>query len=205
MATKVSLGFAKLSDTELDNFAQRVIDRMTGNGSFHTPHVPMTNVQTQKDDFTAKVSAAQSGGPADTAAKNNARQALLGSLRQQALYVQITCDGDISQLLSSGFEAQSTNRASVPLDKPEALVIKNGTSGQLVASVGPVKNTSMYEGRIKLDDDGAAWLPSVITGDSQHIIFNGLTRGKDYTVEVRALGGATGQSDWSDPSSHMAM
>ena len=205
MTTKVSLGFARLPDTELDNFAQGIIDRMTGNGAFNTPHVPTTDLQTVKDDFTAKVSAAQAGGPADTAAKNDSRQTLLGKLRQQALYVQITSDGDMSKLLSSGFAAQSSSRASVPLDKPEALVIKNGTSGQLVASVGPVKNTSMYEGRIKLDEDSAAWLPSVFTGDSQHTIFDGLTRGKDYTAQVRAPGGATGQSDWSDPSSHMAM
>lgn len=41
MAAKVSLGFATLSDTELDNFAQGVIDRMTGNVTFHTPYVPI--------------------------------------------------------------------------------------------------------------------------------------------------------------------
>jgi hypothetical protein len=49
------------------------------------------------------------------------------------------------------------------------------------------------------------WLPSVFTGDSQHIIFDGLTAGTTYTVQIRALGGSTGQSDWSDPSSHMSM
>jgi len=30
MATKVSLGFGRLPDTELDNFPQGVIDAMTG-------------------------------------------------------------------------------------------------------------------------------------------------------------------------------
>ena len=89
------------------------------------------------------------------------------------------------------------------INKPEQLVIDNGVSGQLVASVKPVKNTSLYEGRIK----GATgdWLPSVFTGDSQHIEFNGLTPGLVYTAQVRALGGSTGQSDWSDPSTHMCM
>ena len=33
----------------------------------------------------------------------------------------------------------------------------------------------------------------------------GSRRGTVYTVQIRALGGSTGQSDWSDPSSHMAM
>ena len=124
-------------------------------------------------------------------------------MRQTASYVQMQCNDDLPLLLSSGFQAQSTNRASVPLDQPENLALKNGASGELVVRVTAARNVNMYEGRIKLDDGD--WLPSVFTGDSQHIIFDGLTRGKDYTAQVRALGGSTGQSDWSDPSSHMAM
>jgi chitodextrinase len=61
----------------------------------------------------------------------------------------------------------------------------------------------MYEGRAKAPTGD--WLPSVFTGDSQHITFDALTPGTNYSVQVRALGGSTGQSDWSDPSSHMAM
>jgi len=203
MATKVSLSFGKLADTELDNFAQGVIDAMTGNASFPTPPVTLANLQTAQADFASKLAAAQTGGVADTAAKNNSRQALITMLRDVAAYVQIRCNNDPAILLSSGFQMQSTNRAQVELTKPEGFSLTNGSSGQLVARVAPVKNANMYEGRIKpVDGD---WLPSVFTGDSQHIIFNGLTRGKDYTAQVRALGGSTGQSDWSDPSTHMAM
>ena len=203
MATKVSFGFGRLSDTELDNFAQGVIDAMTGNAAFPTPPVTLASLQTAQDDFTSKMAAAQTGGVFDTAAKNNSRQALITMLRDEAAYVQIRCNNDPAILLSSGFQMQSTNRAQVELTKPEGLSLKNGATGQLIARVAPVKSSSMYEGRIKpIDGD---WLASVFTGDSQHIIFSGLTRGKDYTVEVRALGGSTGQSDWSDPSSHRAM
>ena len=34
---------------------------------------------------------------------------------------------------------------------------------------------------------------------------NGLTPGTNYTFQVRAIGGSTGYSDWSDPVSHMSM
>jgi hypothetical protein len=61
----------------------------------------------------------------------------------------------------------------------------------------------MYEGRAKGPD--GIWLPSVFSGDSRRITFDGLIPGAMYTIQVRALGGATGQSDWSDPSSHMSM
>jgi fibronectin type III domain protein len=203
MILKVSLGFARLPDTELDNFAQAVITAITGNAAYPSPPVDLPDVLAAKNQFTAKLAAADSGGPMDTAVKNTARQKLIGMLRQLAVYVQMSCNNDLSTLLSSGFQAQSTNRASAPLDQPQGLVIKNGASGQLVASVMPVKNTSMYEGRIKPSDGD--WLASIFSGDSQHVTFSGLTPGKNYTAQVRALGGSTGQSDWSDPSSHMAM
>jgi hypothetical protein len=203
MATKVSLSFGRLPDTELDNFAQGVIDALTGNAAFPAPPVTLVNLQAARDDLTAKMAAAQTGGPADTAAKNNSRQALVTILRDVAAYVQIRCNNDPAILLSSGFEMQSTNRAQVELTKPDGFSLKNGSTGQLIARIDPVKSANMYEGRIKPSDGD--WLPSVFTGDSQHIIFDGLTRGKDYTAQVRALGGSTGQSDWSDPSSHMAM
>lgn len=203
MNLRVSLSFARISDAELDNFTQAIIAAMTGNAAYPSPPVTLANLQAARDDFTAKLAAAQTGGPPDTAAKNNSRQTLLGLLRQLALYVQLNCNNDMATLLSSGFQAMSTNRAQSPLEQPQSLSIKNGTSGQLVARVDPVKNTSMYEGRAKAANGD--WLPSVFTGDSQHITFNGLTPGQTYTIQVRALGGSTGQSDWSDPSSHMAM
>jgi hypothetical protein len=203
MISKVSLGFGKLTETELASFAEGVIDSMTGNATYPTPPVTLANLQTAVDDFSDKIPAARAGGPADTAAKNNARQTLLGMLRETAAYVQMKCNNDPALLLSSGFQAQSTNRASTPLARPTGLQIANGNAGQLEAQVNPVKNANMYEGRIKLD--GAEWMPGIFAGDSQHIMFNGLTPGKTYTIQIRALGGSTGQTDWSDPVSHMAI
>jgi hypothetical protein len=112
MIIKVSFGFARLSDMELDNFAQRVVDSMTGNATYPAPPITIANLLTAKNDFTNKIAAAQAGGPTDTAAKNNSRQTLMGMLRQLAAYVQMSCNNDTALLLSSGFQAQSTNRAS---------------------------------------------------------------------------------------------
>lgn len=109
------------------------------------------------------------------------------------------------EVLSAGFDTRSANNASAPLAKPSGVSVKNGAAGQLIARIAtPIKNTNLYEGRASIDG-GATWLPSVFTGDSRHIIFSGLTPGSVYTIVVRALGGSTGQSDWSDPVSHRAM
>jgi capsid protein len=203
MIVKVSTNFGRLSDTELDNFAQGVIDALTGNATYPTPPVTLANLQAAVDDYTAKMAAAQNGGIADTAAKNNSRNTLEEMLRKVAAYVQMMCNEDPALLLGSGFQMQSTNRSSTPLEKPKGLSIKNGVASQLVARVEAVKNANMYEGRAK--PANGDWLPSIFGGDSRRIAFLGLTAGTTYTIEVRALGGSTGQSDWSDPSSHMAM
>ena len=187
---------------ELDNFAESVIAALTGNATYPTPPVTLANLQTAKNDLSAKI-AAQTGGSFDTAAENNSRQSLLGMMRQTASYLQMQCNDDLPLLLSSGFQAQSTNRASVPLDQPENLALKNGASGELAVRVTAARNVNMYEGRIKLDDGD--WLPSVFSGDSKHITFTGLTPAKNYTAQVRPSADPPGQSDWSDPSSHMAM
>src|SRR5450755_2525460 len=97
-------------------------------------------------DFKNKIEKASMGGPMDTAAKNASRQTLLGILRKLAGYVQITATS-MEELLGSGFEAMSTNRAQSPLDQPTGLVLTNGTAGQLIGALGqPLKNTSIYEG-----------------------------------------------------------
>jgi hypothetical protein len=129
-------------DTELDNFAQGVINALTGNAAFPAPPITLVSLQAARDDLTAKMAAAQTGGPADTAAKNNSRQALTTMLRDVAAYVQIRCNNDPAILLSSGFEMQSTNRAQVELPQPQSLSLKNGATGQLIGRVDPIKKAA---------------------------------------------------------------
>jgi hypothetical protein len=154
---------------------------------------------------TNALATAAAGGPTDTAAKNIGVQTLIGMLRLLAGWVQIKCNNDMATLLASGFQATSTNRASVVLSKPKSFTADNGTAGQLVGKVTPpVANCNMYEGRAT--PEGGTAMPSVFTGDSQHIYFNDCVPGTMYKLEARCLGGAApGYSDWSDPTSHRAM
>lgn len=200
----VSLAFASMKDKELDNFTKQVVDNLYGNAAFTTPPVLQPALDTARGDFTTKIAAAATGGQVDTAAKNDSRQVLIGLLRQNANYVEGACNNNLQTLLSSGYLAATGERHSLPLDTPVGLILTNGDPGSLVGKVKPVKNTKMYEARAS-SDGGTIWLASVFTSDSQHIIFPGLTPGVEYTCTVRALGGSTGQSPWSDVSKHRAL
>ena len=64
-------------------------------------------------------------------------------------------------------------------------------------------NSKSFVGRIK-ELGGSEFGPSISFKNSRSILFNGLTAGVTYVLELMAIGGSTGQSDWSDPATKMA-
>jgi hypothetical protein len=210
---RVSYSFASLPQGEIDNFTQGVSENLYNHTAYQAsagppalsgPPITKAALDASNAALTQAIADAKSGGPADTAAKNAALQSHIGLLRQLAAFVQTRHGNDLALLLRSGFQAASTERTAVVLTKPDGLTVTNGNGGQLIGKVNKVKGCNMYEGRAT--PEGGAPLPSVFTGDSQHIYFNNLTPGVVYKIEVRCLGGADpGYTDWSDPTSHRAM
>ena len=199
---KVSLGFAALPDPDLDAFTETVIKSMTGNAHYATSIPPLPVLSTGLAAFTSALAAAAGGGKALTAAKNEQRENLLAILRQLAAYVQGACLNDLSILLSSGFSATSTNHAQSPLAKPAILGITNGVSTTLTLNVTAVTNAKSYE--VRLSTTPGTWQDGGTYTQARRLVVPGLTPGLVYTFQVRAVGGATGYSDWSDSITHMA-
>jgi hypothetical protein len=199
---RVSLAFAELPDDSLDDFTGAIIAGVTGNAAFPTPPVAVAQLTTLKTAFESAL-AARGHGPVATAAKNNAREALIDALRKDANYVENQSNNDLAVLLSSGYEAASTNRAQAPLEKVQIIAVDHSQSGQLKLRIVPVDNAKGFDGRIK--NGTADYGPPESFASSRAIVFKNLTPGTTYTMQVRAVGGSTGTGDWSDPISHMAI
>ncbi len=199
----VSLSFAQLPDSDLDEFTGAVVAGLTGNTAFPTPAVSLADLTAAQTAFEDAMTAMAQGGTQATAAKNAARQTLIGLLRKEANYVQLTGNNDLPTLLSSGFLVSSTNTAQSPLDTPSILQITNEMSTQLVVRLQGVDNARAYEMQVKNGTGG--FVPAGTFVQSRRVVLTGLTPGQTYTVQARAVGGSTGYSDWSDPVSHMAM
>ncbi|MBE2281851.1 MAG: fibronectin type III domain-containing protein [Prosthecobacter sp.] len=205
---RVLLGFASAADHSLEETATAVSMKLYGNAAYPTPPVAAADFTAALTAFSNAIATAQQGGPADTADKNARREVLIGLMRQLAGYVQANCGNDLATLLSSGFDAVSTNRASTPLAAPTIRDIINGISGQLIVRVGPVANAKCYELRYALIGAGGApgpWQDGGLFTNSRSMAINSLTPGGNYQFQVRAVGGSTGYSDWSDPVSHMSL
>ena len=128
---------------------------------------------------------------------------MVNLLRQEANYVQGAANNDLATLLSSGFQAASNNNTQSPLAKPGIVDILNEMSTQLVVRGRPVANARAYEAQVRNGTGG--FVPAGTFTKVSRMIVTGLVPGQTYTVQIRAVGGSTGYSDWSDPVSHMAM
>ena len=199
---RVLLGFAQASDHGLATLAGSVLAGLTGNATFPAPPVTLATLRVVVKDFTDAIAAQTQGGTAATAAKDEARQVLITHLRKLANYVQQTST-TLFDLLSSGFDAVSSNRAQTQLHRPVITRLDNGMSTQLIVRMPPVPNARCYETRLWIVP--GQYLPSQLFGSTRDVILAGLTPGQIYSVQVRAIGGSTGFSDWSDPVSHMSM
>ena len=205
---RVLLGFTHAPDHTLEEVTLAVLENLYGNPAYPDPPVTKPALQTALGNFTAAIAAQAQGGTAATADKENKRAVLVDLLRQLASYVQEKCGNNLATLLSSGFDAVSTNRASVPLEKPHIRDVKNGNSGQLLVRVGPVKNSKCVDLRFAVVAPGGAlspWQSGGLHTDSRSMPLNNLTAGTMYQIEARGIGGSTGYSDWSDPTNHMSL
>lgn len=207
-ALKVALGFAQLPDTELNGFASGVVGKLYLQPVFTDPPVDKASVELAITKFGDAIAASLDGGPSSTAAKNNARDALIGVLKELAGYVQRVSNNDLEVLLSSGFKAASRNRTQIVLPAPVLKAIKFGQSGELLVTVFPVATARGYEAETAEAVDETTLGPWVDQGfftSSRNMRIGGMTPGKTYVVRVRAMGGLTKKSDWSAPSSHMVV
>jgi hypothetical protein len=200
---RVSIRFSRLSDSALKAFASNIINSMTGNAAFPTPLIPLAQLTALQNDFANAIAAASDGGQYATAVKNSCRAALLSVLRRQAVYVESIAKHDLSMLLSSGFTAVSRNNAQSPLPKPAITKIMNEHSAKLTLRVTPVVNSRSYQVQVQVGQ--SEWQDAGIYPQARRVVVEKLKPGTLYNLRVRAIGGSTGSSDWSDPTSRMSL
>jgi hypothetical protein len=192
---RVALSFATLTDDQLNSFAILVIVCLKTNALFPALPVSIVNLTALQVAFQAAITKSAQGGQMDTAAKNEARDALVAALRQTAGYVQsLAVVLTLSQVLSSGFDVVIPNNTPSPLSQP-VFTLDNSTTTQLTVNLAAVANAKAYQ--VQFASGAGAWVEAGIYPNTKGIILTNLTPGTTYNVRIRAVGGSTQYSDWS--------
>jgi hypothetical protein len=161
-------------DADLNNFALGVVNGLKGNNTFPTPPVTVASLGTAQNAFADALAASNGGGVMQTAIKDSSHDALIGLLRQEALYVQQTAAGDQAKILSSGFQiAAMGHNPQAPMPKAVIKEVKNQASGQLLLRLQPILNAHAYEAQISTVAN--TWLAAGIYSRARHIVIPNLT------------------------------
>ena len=173
--------------------------------TFATPNPALAVVQTSLDTFETSVAVAKTGGPLDTATMNANRVSLASQVRTLTSYVESTCNGDVTKLMSSGLPLQAMNRPALgPLPVPGAPTPAQGpSSGVLVAKTGSIPGAACYNWRLALASAPNVYV-QVAQTTAARVTFADLIAGQVYKVQVNVVGSA-GTSDWSDDGSMMVI
>lgn len=194
-------GFARGKQEKVILCARAVVNLMYPQAVFANPPVAVVDLEAAIAELENAQTAMAQGGTAATALKNQKKAELIELLEELADFVDVKAAGDLAVLLSSGFEARKTTQTRSPLATPLLRGVTNGASGELVASAAPVANARCYEvyaAVVGPDGTPLEWRFHGTATAARKITATGLTPGTMYLLRIRAIGGTTGYSDWSD-------
>jgi hypothetical protein len=198
---KVVIGFATLSDGNLEIKALSIVDAMTDNANFPTPDPTLSDVNAAITDYSNALSGAKTRDKTQVAVKNIKRKALISLLKDLASYVNFTAKGDKSIIMSSGFDAGKEGISASTVTSPTNFKITPGmNAGQATTSIRGVKAARTYVHQCTPDPitDASVWQNKFVT--TRSYTFDGLASGKKYWFRVGVIGSG-GQVLYSDPLS----
>jgi hypothetical protein len=166
----------------------------------------LKTLQAAVDDLNAALAAQAHGGKAATAEKKNKRADLISIMRKLKHYVEDNCGNDVAVLLTSGFQAGQYTRNRVPLINPSILDIDADNRGVLVLKITPIARAKCYEVQMAIigaENAPGPWQAGGMFTAARSLKVSNLIPGTAYVFQVRAIGGSTGYSDWSNPVSRM--
>jgi hypothetical protein len=201
---RVAVSFASFNKDHLNCFAILVLVCLKNNPLFPKPPVSLADLGALLTAYQDAMSAAKLGGPKASAAFREARAKLVTALRQTAAYIQSPGLTKESDVLSSGFDLAVWNTRQAPLTTPVLVRLDNSVSTQLSLKMRAVADAKAYEVQFSADG-GQMWQRLGIYPHTLGIVLTDLTPGTVYAMRVRAVGGSTRSSGWSNAISGMAL
>jgi hypothetical protein len=198
---KVLFGFIKLQVAKKIEFARNTVSRMTGNASFPTPDVPLTQVTTATNNLETAYNAAQGGGKQQKAAMRAAEIILNDLLHKQAAYVDRISAGSETLILSAGFECTAQPKSA---DHPEFTVKNGAKEGEMILKHKAVKNARAWLWQYCTDPVSSnQWIYGGVSTQARFVIRD-LTPGVKYWFRA-AYVMPKGQSAFCDPYTKIAL
>lgn len=200
---RIALSFAGFTRDQLQSFAVLVLVCLKNNALFPNLPVKYADLAALVDTYQQAMAAAAVGGTKDTAALDEAFDALVTALRQIAGYITSLNLTNDSDALSSGFDIILPGGSpQTPLDTPVAS-LNNSLSGRIGVNLVAVPNAKSYH--VQYAVGSGPMIDLGIFPNTRNIYIPNTVAGTVYSVRVQAIGGSTQYSSWSAVVSAMSL
>jgi hypothetical protein len=197
-------GLKDVRDAYLLAKANVVLAAMENNDNFIECQDAVAQLSSCFDEFMELMALGRSRRNAEkTALKNDKRLLVEKALKVLAFQVNTIADGDLSKLLSSGFELSGMKEKSAFPNLVTDVRLRDGKqSGELILGFAKQAKRLIYEYRYaheKSDKGDYSWSELMLTGSTVRNKVSSIPFKPCY-VQVRAIN-AMGKSAWSEPVS----
>ena len=173
--------------SDLITTGQRVKEKMENNPVF--PNLPAALAELTKvlPEFQTSLVNAQGGDKQMVSIKNDKKALVLACLQELSEYVTVTCKGDRTLILSSGFDVTSESSSKLP-PSIEKLEVELGPSGEATIRSKNVTGTIAFVHQYCTEPPGlnTVWVGE---GSSQgNHTFLGLSSDKRHWFRIVAIG-----------------
>lgn len=186
---RVALKMYLLSDEALEVKVQSIVKSMTNNASFPAPIPELDAVSQAFTAFQAALVAQRTGSKRETALKNELRAELVTTCRHLANVVEAKGNGDLSVVLSSGFDVWKEATPAGRVEKPANLkVVASTLPGSVKVSIEKVASATLYIFQYAVGPvtEETEW--KQINSTARTKIIDNLEPGKQYAFRVGAAG-----------------
>jgi Fibronectin type III domain len=199
---------SRRTDSELETFVSNHLLQMDNNPNFpdQQPSPPvLSSLFTAYQDDLARLAAAWTALEVALTARDASRTALEVGMQVRGAYVQAVTNGNCNLIVNSGLNVRRDPTPTGPLAPPINIIIELGvTAGTMKLKWKPVKKARSYLIEYSpADTMERVWSPLKTTGRAK-LGISDLTLGQSYAFRIAAVGGSTGQSNWSAEVIRMA-
>ena len=179
----------KIRQSDIAVICQRVIENMENNPYFAT--LPQEHGELKKvlPEYQASLANAKGRDKVMVSIKNDQKAKVQSLLAIIADYVTVTCKGDRTMLLTSGFDVTDENGSGNPIALTiEKLVVELGESGEATTRITKATAAIAFVHQYTAEAPGANTVWASEGTSQDYYRFVGLSSDKRYWFRVAAIG-----------------
>jgi len=176
-------------DSDLITTTDHILEEMENNPNFPNPPAELATIKRLLPEYQAAVANAKGRNTVMVSLKKDRKTQLLAELIKLGDYVTLTCNGDRTMLLSSGFPV-SGEKNQQPMPVIQELVVELGSPGEVTTRIKRVRGARAYMHQYCTEPptSNSVWISEGTTNAFHH--FKGLKSAVTYWLRVIALGKA---------------